>query len=56
MKTPAEIQAGKDALDAAKRRQLDPAAAGPLQIVKAPAPGPRAAGKARPPAAGAVAD
>lgn len=45
VKTPAEIQARKDALDVAQKRQLDPNAGKPVEVVKA-APAPAA--KARP--------
>ena len=60
MKTVDQIQAEKDALDAAKRRQLDPGAPKPLQVAKTASPATGAApaakqhrkGKAKP----AVAD
>ena len=62
VKTPAQIQAQKDALDAAKVRQLNPGAPQPLQIAKtAPsaadpaAPAKKRRGKGVKPA-GAVAD
>ena len=63
VKTPAQIQAEKDALDAAKVRQLNPTAPKPLQVAKTVSPTADAASSAKKhlrakakPAAAAVTD